>query len=254
MLDLESSNAEERLIQPGQPSTSWATLRQIVLATESLGEGLAVLAGALGLGLGFTDPLLAEHDIADHTVAVGRTTYLELVTPTRADSPLARRLGKHGPGGYALSVQVPDAVACRDRALARGISVVIETEFQGANIVQLHPGELGMLLELDGVPDPACWFWDSLDLPAAPAPLVEDVLAIVIAVSQPDIVAALWRGILDLPGDGTTVRLGARAITFVPSTEGCCGLRAIELMATAAADLPRLPVQLAGVELQYVRD
>lgn len=253
MLDLSSCDGAAPLAPPAAPRTGWASLRQVVLGTDDLTAGAAVLAEELALGSGFADPLLVEHDIADHTVPVGPTAYLELVTPTRPGTPLDRRLARYGCGGYALSVQVPDAAACRDRAVARGIAIVVQTQFQGATIVQLHPSALGILLELDGVSDPECWFWDGLEVPAAPAPLVRDLVAVELAVGDPVATAALWRELLDLPGQGTAVHLGAREVRFVPLAAGRPGLRAIWLQAPAAADLQRLPGQLAGVDLRYVR-
>ena len=38
-----------------------------------------------------------------------------------------------------------------------------DVEAYGYRIMQLHPKQLGLLLELDEVPEPDAWFWDGIE-------------------------------------------------------------------------------------------
>ena len=43
------------------------------------------------------------------------------------------------------------------------LGVAADVEAYGYRIIQLRPKQMGLLLELDEVPDPDAWFWDSVD-------------------------------------------------------------------------------------------
>ncbi len=199
--------------------TAWADLRQVVIATESPQVVMSVLRSRLGLGRAFGDPELAAFGIADHTMAVGADTYLEVVSPTTRDHPIGRWLAKRGgSAGYLLSVQVSDVDACLARCEQLGVRVSIRHVVQGFHVAQLHPGDMGgSSVELDGLPERGRWFWDILEVDRPESSRVDDIVAVDIAATDPDALLARWSGVFGLDADSQsrTLSLGSRTVRFV---------------------------------------
>lgn len=180
-------------------SNSWAFLRQVVLATVDPSADSAALRATYGLPVGFTDPELLAHGIADETIPVGPRRFVELVSPSGDHSPLTPWLAKRGGrAGYGVAVQVPDIAAIRERVVSRGVGIMIEQEALGHRIMQLHPRQVGILLDLDEVPDRTSWFWDEISPGPAAAALIDDIVEIEIGVPDPCAMATLWSHLLDV--------------------------------------------------------
>ena len=144
----------------------WAELRQVGFATLDHEAAVRAATELLALGPGFDDPLLAAVHLADFTAPVGPGTYIEVLAPTTPDHSVARWLGRvGGSSGWVLSTQVPSLAGVKERAASRGVRVAVETQAMGHDIVQLHPLDVGVLLELDAFLPRDAWFWD--DMPAA---------------------------------------------------------------------------------------
>jgi hypothetical protein len=203
--------------------SNWATLRQVVLATTDPETVAGELRRRLGLGRGFGDPELASFGIADDTMAVGPDTFVEVVSPTTADHPIAAFLARRGgSAGYLLSVQVSDIDACLIRCEQAGVRVTVRHVVQGWNIVQLHPGDMGgSSVELDGLHDRERWFWDHLDIDRPATAGVDDVRAVEIATDDPDAMVARWSTVFGLDADvhARSLALGDRVVRFVPAGE-----------------------------------
>ena len=183
---------------------NWAILRQLVIATpDALSDGAAA-ARALQLPDGFADPELAKIGLHDYVMPVGPQKYLEYVGPVDGDSYINRWLRRAGSGGYCLSVQVPDAPACKARAVAAGVRLAADQELMGHPLFQMHPGDVGILLELDGITDPDVWFWDDVTPAPAPDALIDDIVAVEVGVPEPVAMAALWASIIGLELLGPT--------------------------------------------------
>lgn len=77
---------------------------------------------------------------------------VELLAPTRDDSPLARFLQKRGPGLHHVCYRVPDIAAALAEAAAAGIELIDRTARPGAYghlVAFLHPRSAdGVLIEL----------------------------------------------------------------------------------------------------------
>ena len=77
---------------------------------------------------------------------------LELLEPTRDDSPIARFLAKRGPGLHHLAYRVPDLAAELSRLKDAGVRLIDESPRQGAHgrrIAFIHPTAAnGVLIEL----------------------------------------------------------------------------------------------------------
>ncbi len=165
----------------------WAELRQVGFATLDHAAAVRTATELLALGPGFGDPLLAELGLADFTAPVGPGTYVEVLAPTTPGHSVARWLGRvGGASGWVLSTQVPSLDGRKERAAERGVRIAVETQAMGHDIIQLHPLDVGVLLELDAFLPRDTWFWD--ELPAAQAAQAarttkaDDIVAVEVAV------------------------------------------------------------------------
>ncbi|HET8654344.1 MAG TPA: methylmalonyl-CoA epimerase [Longimicrobiaceae bacterium] len=126
------------------------TLDHIGIAVPSLDEALPIwesLLGFPGSGRQVVDSQGAE------VVFVGPGPgRVELLAPTRPDSPVARFLGRRGPGMHHLCYRVADLEGALAELTAAGHSPVDpepRTGAHGHRVVFLHPRtSTGVLIEL----------------------------------------------------------------------------------------------------------
>jgi hypothetical protein len=226
----------------------WAELRQVGFATLDHTAAVRTATELLALGPGFGDPLLAALNLADFTAPVGSGTYVEVLAPTTPDHPVARWLGRvGGSSGWVLSTQVPSLDGVKERAAECGVRIAVETQAMGHDIIQLHPLDVGVLLELDAFLPRDAWFWD--DLPAARAAhaartvKADDIVAVEVAVDpaaglrDPAAMAETWAAIIGIgppvaTADGAALAFGRRTIRFVPARGGRTGIVAVDMHAT----------------------
>ena len=121
--------------------------------------GIAVrdltLSNALFASLLNTPPYKSE-EVASEGVMTSffkiNATKIELLTPTRPDSPIATYLEKRGEGIHHLAFEVSDIVAEMARLKAEGFTLLNETPKRGADnkfVCFLHPKTTnGVLIEL----------------------------------------------------------------------------------------------------------
>lgn len=214
--------------------TTWADLRQVVLATTDPTAVAGALRSRLALGRGFGDPELAAFGIDDDTMAIGAHTFLEVVSPTTPEHPIATWLARRGgSAGYLLSVQVSDVDACLVRCEQAGARVTVRHVVQGWNVVQLHPGDMGgSAVELDGLHDRGRWFWDDLEVDRPASAKVDDVVAVDVAATDPAAMLTRWSHVFGLDPDtaASTLALGDRLVRFVPAADRT-GIVAVDLRA-----------------------
>ena len=118
----------------------------------------------LELGPGFGDPLLAAWHLADFTAPIGPDTYLEILAPTTPDHSIDQVAGPgRGSAGWVLATQVPSLDGIEARAAEHGVRIAVQTQAMGHNIVQFHPLDVGVLLELDEFLPRTAWFWDDVE-------------------------------------------------------------------------------------------
>lgn len=234
---------------------SWATIRQVVIGAQDLDTTTTQLREALGLARGFPDPLLEDIGLGDETIRVGDEAHLEVVAPLDGEASLNAWLAKGGGGGgYALSIQVPDAAPFVERAGRLGVRVAADLEAYGRRIVQLHPGDMGLLVEVDEIPEPDEWFWDHIETEAPEAPVVDDVLGVDVQSPDPVAQAARWAGVFGLAvadGEVPSIQLGTRTVRFVRGERRM--LSAVDLAVVAGAEAPA-DLTISGVELRLHRD
>lgn len=80
----------------------------------------------------------------------GRRTFLELLEPTSADSPIQRFLDRRGPGVYQVRFRVDDVGAALETLDARGVRVIPGASAPGhADVGFVHPASTsGVLFEV----------------------------------------------------------------------------------------------------------
>jgi hypothetical protein len=220
----------------------WAELRQVGLATLDHTAAVRAATELLELGPGFDDPLLAAWHLADFTAPVGPDTYLEILAPTTPDHSMARWLGRvGGASGWVLSTQVPSLDGVNERAAEHGVRIAVQTQAQGRRIVQFHPLDVGVLLELDEFLPRGAWFWDDLETAqaaqASRSTKVDDIVAVDVAAPDPAAMAATWAAIIGLPppaatADGAALAFSSRTVRFVPAVGGRTGIVAVDLHTT----------------------
>jgi len=101
------------------------------------------------------DALLGQTPVVEEVASqkVRTATYpcgIELLEPTSPESPIARFLGKRGPGMHHVTLAVKDIKAELARLKAQGTRLVNETPVKGAGgcpVAFLHPVG-GVLVEL----------------------------------------------------------------------------------------------------------
>jgi hypothetical protein len=234
-----------------QAEPRWAVLRHLVLAANDALAESARLAAALRLPEGFGDPELAAIELTDRNMPVGPQKYLEVVGPLGPGSYINRWLSRvGGQGGYCLSVQVPDVPGSRRRALARGVRLAADQEVLGHRIIQLHPADTGVLLELDGIADPSRWFWDDITPGPRPDALIDDITAVTVGVPDPEATAGLWADIIGLqPVTPTRLDFSGCAIEFTAHPRG--QLLAATFRLASGANAAALPASLLGLSAAY---
>ena len=193
-------------------------LRQAVIGVSEVEPAAIQLRKELGLAKGFADPLLAEIGMDDESLVLGdHLSFLEFVAPMRDDVSLARWLAKGGgPGRYALSIQVDDVEPYLARMAELGLGVAGDVVAYGYRLVQLLPKQIGLLLELDEVPDPKAWFWDSIDKEYPADPQVDSFTSLELTSPDPAAQSAVWGALFDVPVSADhTIHLGDLPVSFV---------------------------------------
>jgi hypothetical protein len=244
----------------------WAELRQVGLAALDHQAAVRAATELLELGPGFGDPMLETWHLVDFTAPIGPDTYLEILAPTTPDHSIARWLGRvGGASGWVLATQVPSLDGVAERAARHGVRIAVQTQAMGRNIVQLHPLDVGVLLELDEFLPRDAWFWDDLEAnraaQASRGTKVDNIVAVDVATRDPAALAATWAAIIGLEppalvttgaADGAEIAFSSRTIRFVPSAGGRTGIVAVDLHATDRAHAPGLAAELCNTLIRFV--
>jgi hypothetical protein len=173
-------------------------IRQVALVARELEPVVDDLCAVLGIEVGFRDPGVAEFGLQNAVLPLG-TTFLEVVSPVRADAAAARFLDRNGgDGGYMVLVQTPDLEADRRRLASLGVRVVWQVKLDDIAAVHLHPRDVGAaIVSLDEPRPPASWRWGGPDWQAkARTDVVRDIAGITIGTANPPALAARWCAVL----------------------------------------------------------
>lgn len=134
-------------------------IRQIVFAARDLASTVAQFSTGLGLNVAYRDPLVAEFGLQNALMALG-DQFIEVVSPTRADTAAGRHLDRHGDSAYMLILQTSDLDRDRERLSALGVRVIWEADQPDMRSVHLHPKDIGAaIVSLDQPEPPESWRW-----------------------------------------------------------------------------------------------
>jgi methylmalonyl-CoA/ethylmalonyl-CoA epimerase len=127
-----------------------ATLDHIGIAVSNIEDALGFYRDALGLEVEAPEDVASQR-VRAHFVPVGDAA-LELLEPTADDSPIAKYVGKRGPGLHHITLRVDDIAAALAQLEARGVRLIDEAPRPGAHgslVAFVHPSSThGVLVEL----------------------------------------------------------------------------------------------------------
>jgi hypothetical protein len=215
-------------------------LRQAVLAAHDLDAVAGRLRAELGLGEPYRDPGVEVFGLHNAVFALG-DTFLEVVSPIRADAPAARLLERRGGDtGYMLMFQVEDLDAARQRAREADVREVLDISFDDIAEVHLHPADMrGAIVSLSRPVPPEAWRWGGPGWRERSAPY--RLTGATIAVSEPASVVDRWQTVLGGELSGVGLRVSADGADR--------GLTEIILAADEAAE----PLVIGGVQFVFER-
>ncbi len=129
--------------------TDTPVLDHIGIAVESIESGLAIYR-TLGIEADGIEEV-ADQGVRVAFLPVGDSR-IELLEPTRDDSPVARHLENRGAGLHHISLRVPDIRSAMARLSEAGFRLLSEEPVRGAHdclVCFIHPKSTGgVLIEL----------------------------------------------------------------------------------------------------------
>jgi methylmalonyl-CoA/ethylmalonyl-CoA epimerase len=121
------------------------------IACHDLDEKVAFYETAFGLTVAHRETN-EEQGVHEAMLLVAPGSYVQLLQPTRPDSPVGKFLAKHGEGVHHIGYGVDDVEAALEALGAKGLPLVDQRPrhgSMGASIAFLHPkGVGGVLTEL----------------------------------------------------------------------------------------------------------
>lgn len=170
-------------------------LRQAVIAARDLDSVAGQLRSKLGLGEPYVDPAVEAFGLRNAVFAL-EDTFLEVVSPIRADASAARLLQRRGgDSGYMLMFQVEDLDAARERASTAEVREIFDVSLDGIAEVHLHPADMrGAIVSLSQPRPPESWRWGGPDWVQRSAPY--RLTGATITVTQPVSVVDRWQIVL----------------------------------------------------------
>lgn len=122
----------------------------VAIVVKDLDRAIAYYKDAFGADLEHRE-FITSDGVEEAMIKVG-TSYIQLVTPTSGDSPVARYLEKRGEGLHHVGYRVPSCKEALENVKSRGY-LVIDNEprpgSRGTTVAFVHPKEaFGTLIEL----------------------------------------------------------------------------------------------------------
>ncbi len=122
----------------------------IGIAVKSLAEAVKVYQDAIGLDVSGYDEV-DEQGVRVAMLTIGESR-IELLEPTREDSPIEKFMMKRGEGIHHIAVRVDNIEQALERLKASGVRLIDSAPRRGAHntrIAFIHPSSThGVLLEL----------------------------------------------------------------------------------------------------------
>jgi methylmalonyl-CoA epimerase len=122
----------------------------VAIAVRDLEAAIAYYQSAFGAHVHHRE--VVEHDGVEEALLKVADSYIQLTTPTRADSPIAVFLEKRGEGLHHVGYRVDDCAAALSAVVAAGGRPIDEAPrpgSRGTTVAFVHPkGSFGTLIEL----------------------------------------------------------------------------------------------------------
>jgi hypothetical protein len=222
-------------------------LRQAVWVARDLDATAAELERELGVRDPYRDPGVEVFGLQNVVYPIG-DAFLEIVSPTQANTTAGRYLERRGgDGGYMLLVQVDDFDEAMARIKGLRIRTVWNSGYPDIQAAHLHPKDTGgTLVSLDEPDPPASWRWGGSDWESRSRAGSLD--AVEIQSEDPAALSARWSEFLGRDPYGLTIALDQGTIRFVEASDGRGeGLSGIDV--SVPSESPRT-ISLGGVRLQ----
>jgi methylmalonyl-CoA epimerase len=122
----------------------------VAIAVNDLEAAIKYYADAFGATVDHRE--VVESDGVEEALLKVAESYIQLLTPTRPDSPVAKALEKRGEGLHHIGYRVADCGAALDAIIAAGgtgIDKAPRPGSRGTTVAFVHPrGSFGTLIEL----------------------------------------------------------------------------------------------------------
>lgn len=122
----------------------------VAIAVNDLEAAIAYYRDTFGCEVSHRE--VVEKDGVEEALLAVADSYVQLLTPVRDDSPVAKYLEKRGEGLHHVGYRVADCAAALERVKAEGHTVIDETPRPGSRgtiVAFVHPkGAFGTLIEL----------------------------------------------------------------------------------------------------------
>jgi methylmalonyl-CoA/ethylmalonyl-CoA epimerase len=122
----------------------------VAIAVNDIDAAIAWYASVFGAVVVHRE--VVESDGVDEALVKVAESYIQLLTPTREDSPVAKYLTKNGEGLHHIAYRVDDCAASLELVKASGARVIDETPrpgSRGTTVAFVHPkSSFGTLIEL----------------------------------------------------------------------------------------------------------
>jgi methylmalonyl-CoA/ethylmalonyl-CoA epimerase len=122
----------------------------VAIAVSDLEAALAYYRDTFGAEVAHRE--VVDSDGVEEALLRVADSYVQLLTPTRDDSPVAKYLRSRGEGLHHIGYRVDDCAAALDAVKARGGRVIDEVPrpgSRGTTVAFVHPkGAFGTLIEL----------------------------------------------------------------------------------------------------------
>jgi methylmalonyl-CoA/ethylmalonyl-CoA epimerase len=122
----------------------------VAIAVRDLDAAIEWYADTFGAQVAHRE--LVEHDGVEEALVAVAESYVQLVSPTREDSPVARFLATRGEGLHHVAYRVADCAEALEAVKRAGNRVIDETPrpgSRGTTVAFVHPkSSFGTLVEL----------------------------------------------------------------------------------------------------------
>jgi methylmalonyl-CoA epimerase len=122
----------------------------VAIAVKDLEAAIEYYAKAFGATVDHRE--VVESDGVEEALLKVAESYVQLLTPTRDDSPVAKAIEKRGEGLHHIGYRVADCQVALERMLAAGATAIDKAPrpgSRGTTVAFIHPkGSFGTLIEL----------------------------------------------------------------------------------------------------------